>query len=108
MLCGSGLTYCVLCGSGPTECVLCGSGPTDCVLCGSGPTDCVLCGVALQHAWVRAARHSHAICLLLCAMQSSAPKKKKGMKDHIPYRDSVLTWILKENLGQHSGSSFVL
>ena len=36
----------------------------------------------------------------LCALQSSGPKKKKGGKDHIPYRDSVLTWILKENLGE--------
>lgn len=46
-------------------------------------------------------------CLPLLA-QSSGPKKKKGVKDHIPYRDSVLTWILKENLGEEFGSSSVL
>ena len=27
-------------------------------------------------------------------------KKKKGKQDFIPYRDSVLTWLLRENLGE--------
>ena len=35
-----------------------------------------------------------------CVLMQSSHKKKKGAKkDHIPYRDSALTWILKENLG---------
>ena len=35
------------------------------------------------------------------AERSAAAAKKKGKKggDFVPYRDSVLTWILKENLG---------
>lgn len=34
---------------------------------------------------------------LFCPLQQSN-KKRKG--DFIPYRDSVLTWLLKENLGK--------
>jgi hypothetical protein len=30
-------------------------------------------------------------------MQSSGKKRRRS--DFIPYRDSVLTWLLKENLG---------
>lgn len=32
-------------------------------------------------------------------------KKKKG--DHIPYRDSVLTWLLRENLGGNSKTAMI-
>ena len=36
-----------------------------------------------------------------CHVTSTKSKKKKGAKSemHIPYRDSVLTWLLRENLG---------
>ncbi|XP_019748395.1 kinesin-like protein KIF1A [Hippocampus comes] len=44
------------------------------------------------------------------AEQDSAPnknKKKKKMESFIPYRDSVLTWLLRENLGGNSRTAMV-
>lgn len=36
-------------------------------------------------------------------LECSFPQNKKKKKtDFIPYRDSVLTWLLRENLGEHS------
>ena len=37
---------------------------------------------------------------------SSKSKKKKG-NDFIPFRDSVLTWLLRENLGGNSKTAMV-
>ena len=37
--------------------------------------------------------------LSFLVLQSSKKKKKS---DFIPYRDSVLTWLLRENLGKYS------
>jgi kinesin family protein 1 len=34
-----------------------------------------------------------------------AASKKKG--DYVPYRDSVLTWLLKENLGGNSKTAMI-
>ncbi|XP_041912390.1 kinesin-like protein KIF1A isoform X15 [Alosa sapidissima] len=34
-------------------------------------------------------------------------KKKKKVESHIPYRDSVLTWLLRENLGGNSRTAMV-
>uniref|UniRef100_A0A8C5C6J4 Kinesin family member 1Ab n=1 Tax=Gadus morhua TaxID=8049 RepID=A0A8C5C6J4_GADMO len=34
-------------------------------------------------------------------------KKKKKVENHIPYRDSVLTWLLRENLGGNSRTAMV-
>jgi len=33
--------------------------------------------------------------------------KKKKKADHIPYRDSVLTWLLRENLGGNSKTAMI-
>ena len=39
--------------------------------------------------------------------QASKPDKKKKKGDFIPYRDSVLTWILRENLGGNSKTAMI-
>ena len=36
-------------------------------------------------------------CVRVCLCQ---PHKKKRRADFIPYRDSALTWLLRENLGK--------
>nr|XP_029132885.1 kinesin-like protein KIF1A isoform X6 [Labrus bergylta] len=38
---------------------------------------------------------------------SNKNKKKKKVENHIPYRDSVLTWLLRENLGGNSRTAMV-
>ena len=34
-------------------------------------------------------------------------KKNKGKETFVPYRDSVLTWILRENLGGNSKTAMI-
>ncbi|XP_031431415.1 kinesin-like protein KIF1A isoform X18 [Clupea harengus] len=41
------------------------------------------------------------------ASASNKNKKKKKVEAHIPYRDSVLTWLLRENLGGNSRTAMV-
>lgn len=41
----------------------------------------------------------------LAELSSGQKKKRKG--DYIPYRDSVLTWLLRENLGGNSKTAMV-
>jgi kinesin family protein 1 len=41
----------------------------------------------------------------LAEVSSSSGKKRK--KEFVPYRDSVLTWILKENLGGNSRTTMI-
>ena len=39
--------------------------------------------------------------------QANAKGKGKKKADHIPFRDSVLTWLLRENLGGNSKTAMV-
>lgn len=47
------------------------------------------------------------ISALASAGSSSGPGKKKKADDHIPYRDSVLTWLLKDSLGGNSKTAMI-
>ena len=40
-------------------------------------------------------------------IQNNQAMKKKKKGDHIPYRDSVLTWLLRENLGGNSKTAMI-
>lgn len=42
----------------------------------------------------------------VCVCQASKSKKSKKA-DFIPYRDSVLTWLLRENLGGNSKTAMI-
>lgn len=42
--------------------------------------------------------------IVICTNQATKKKKKA---DHIPYRDSVLTWLLRENLGGNSKTAMI-
>lgn len=69
---------------------------------GEVPLQVPTCGWGLApvtvFAWGRAsslAAHPSAL---------SPQNKKKKKTDFIPYRDSVLTWLLRENLGEDTGT----
>ncbi|KAI7938110.1 hypothetical protein MJO28_015030 [Puccinia striiformis f. sp. tritici] len=47
------------------------------------------------------------ISALATAGSSSGPGKKKKADDHVPYRDSVLTWLLKDSLGGNSKTAMI-
>lgn len=40
-------------------------------------------------------------------LQSISKAKKSKKVDHIPFRDSVLTWLLRENLGGNSKTAMI-
>ena len=43
----------------------------------------------------------------LAELAGGAAKGKKKKGDHIPFRDSVLTWLLRENLGGNSKTAML-
>ena len=48
------------------------------------------------------------LLIMLKTSKTIDTKKKRGAKEHfIPYRDSVLTWILRENLGGNSKTAMI-
>ena len=45
-----------------------------------------------------------------CHCRSSRPKKPRGVrkgKELVPYRDSILTWLLKDSLGGNSKTAMI-
>ncbi|XP_078380660.1 kinesin-like protein unc-104 isoform X2 [Oculina patagonica] len=44
---------------------------------------------------------------VISALAEQSSHKKKRRSDFIPYRDSVLTWLLKENLGGNSKTAMI-
>lgn len=44
---------------------------------------------------------------VIAALASASNDKKRNKDDHIPYRDSVLTWLLKESLGGNSKTAMI-
>ncbi|PLW15697.1 hypothetical protein PCANC_14326 [Puccinia coronata f. sp. avenae] len=47
------------------------------------------------------------ISALAMAGSSTGPGKKKKADEHVPYRDSVLTWLLKDSLGGNSKTAMI-
>ena len=47
------------------------------------------------------------ILLFPQASKNLNPKKSKSKETFVPYRDSVLTWILRENLGGNSKTAMI-
>ncbi|TFK56261.1 kinesin-like protein [Heliocybe sulcata] len=47
------------------------------------------------------------ISALAVASQADTKKKKKGAEEFVPYRDSVLTWLLKDSLGGNSKTAMI-
>lgn len=58
----------------------------------NSPSHCHQEGASINKSLTTLGKVIHALA------EQSGRKKRKG--DYIPYRDSALTWILKENLGK--------
>lgn len=65
---------------------------------------------ALAEVVSRKFPHEHANCALITfphSLKSAARGKKSKKAEFIPYRDSVLTWLLRENLGGNSKTAMI-
>jgi kinesin family protein 1 len=47
------------------------------------------------------------IAALAQASEGATARGKKKKEDFVPYRDSVLTWLLKESLGGNSKTAMI-
>ena len=50
--------------------------------------------------------YDDSVCVYFLILFLQSSHKKRRRSDFIPYRDSVLTWLLKENLGKEWNSNF--